>query len=78
MRAGKTAAQSEALVVWLNGVVPTAPFTLDDAKALYNMIKAMAHDSIVDVHATDARFSQVHVLIETPDGKVVDRVIAVR
>jgi REP element-mobilizing transposase RayT len=78
MRAGKTSAQSEALVAWLQTVVPTAPFTIDDAKALYEMIRAMSKDACIDVHATDGRFTHVHVLVQTPDGAVVEKIISVR
>jgi hypothetical protein len=77
-RAGKTAAQAEALVVWLESVVPTSPFTLADVKALYDMIRnAVPTDSQVEVHATDHRFTRVHVLIQSERG-VIDRILDVR
>lgn len=53
-------------VAWLNGLTCVAPFTVDDARELYNMLKsALGTSSIVDVHITPNP-DTVHVAIDSP------------
>lgn len=74
----KSSEQTETLVAWLEGVVPTTPFTLADAKEFYDLIrKTVSKDDVVEVHATDHRFTRVHVLVRSERG-VFDRIIDVR
>lgn len=61
---------------WLSSVDCTAPFTVDDCKALYDLIKPQVDkDAKVDVYTT--RGDEVVVRIETPKG-IVQRAIPVR
>lgn len=73
----KKTTSTDPLIVWLEGVTPTTPFTVEDAKEFYDLIKnAAGVDSKVEVHGTDHRFTRVHVLIRR-GANVIDRIIDV-
>lgn len=64
----------DAFVAWLASVTLTHPFTLDDARELFGMIRNAIDAQHIDVYTgTD---DKVHVRVETERG-VIERVIDV-
>jgi hypothetical protein len=63
-----------AALTWLNTVRCTAPFTLDDARELYKLIKYVAAPAFVDVFTRVG--DKVFIRIETARG-VLERTIDV-
>lgn len=56
-------------LAWLNGLTCVAPFTVDDAREVYNTLKAsLGQPSIVDVYITPNP-QTVHVAIDSPTLK---------
>lgn len=51
-----------AFIAWLDSVKITAPFTLDDARALFAMIKSAVPNARVDVYTTKG--DVVHVRVD--------------
>jgi hypothetical protein len=47
---------------WLDGITPTAPFTLGDAAELHAMIKTAMPNAYVDVYTTKG--DTVHILVD--------------
>lgn len=57
------------LSVLLDGLTCTKPWTLDDSRALYAMLKpTIAHDAKLDIYSP--RGDQVFVTITSPRGEI--------